>query len=71
MCKYLKLVSKKTSYGPVVSDHDPVRDPEHPERLPAAVVVEDVLVGLVELADDVEDTFRDLGDEGPHDGTVP
>jgi hypothetical protein len=34
------------------------------------VVVEDVLVGLVELADDVEDTLRDLGDEGPHDGAM-
>ena len=34
------------------------------------MVVEDVLVGLVELADDVEDTLGDLGDEGPHDGAV-
>ena len=65
---FLKI---KSGFEPVVGDHDPVRDPEDPERLPAAVVVEDVLVGLVELADDVEDALGDLGNEGPHDGPVP
>jgi hypothetical protein len=55
---------------PVVSNHDSIRDPEDPQGFPATVVVEDILVGLVELADDVEDTLGDLGDEGPHNSAV-
>ena len=35
------------------------------------MVVQDVLVCLVKLADDVEDTLGNLGDEGPHDSAVP
>lgn len=57
--------------SPVVCNHDPVRNPEHPERLPPAVVVEDILVGLVELANHVEDALGDLGDQCPHHGSVP
>jgi hypothetical protein len=44
--------------------------PEYSERLPPAVVVEDVLVGLVELADDVKDSLRYLWDKGSEDGAV-
>jgi hypothetical protein len=37
-----------------------------PDGLPATVIVEDVLVGLVEGGDHVEDPLGQLGDEGAH-----
>jgi hypothetical protein len=47
---------------PVVSNHDSVRNAKYSQSFSSAVVVQDIFVGFVEFADDIEDSLGDLGD---------
>ena len=56
---------KKIIISPVICNHDTIRYPKNSQSFPSRMIIQNIFVCLIELANDIKDTLSNFWDQSP------